>query len=593
MRSFRDLSIRHKLTLLLVGVATIVLLAASTAMVISEYVNTRERLKLRYGTLTNVFAGTGATTLDLAQGEMSLVDPTVLSNLKADQDVVFGALYNVKNERVAVYIETITPDPNKSEQTAPEPNKAEQDSADSKQPPERLAAEQMKSPGARFTDNGFLDVVQEVTKSEEDGTKTSLGWLYLRASTQQLNTQVWRSLRITGAVLFFAIVLTVLLSFVSQRVVSASILSLANATERVSSQHDYSVRVQKHGDDELGLLCDRFNAMLSEIQGKENQLAESNTELGKSVTEMRSALGQLRERESQLERANEELDRTIQGIRAAVNQLSTMSDELMATIAQQTSGAQQQAAAVAEMVSTVTEVSETAEQAADTAKNVGDAARRTVDVGQAGRRAVADCLAAMETVNEHVNNTAQSTLSLAERAQVIGEIIETVKTFAEQTNLLALNAAIEASRAGEHGKGFAVVAADVKDLAEQSKKATQQIRQILGEIQQATNATVLSTDEGAKAVKMARAVVAQADQTIDTLAKTLEESSRAAAQIVASARQQAQGMQQVDSAVKNIDGTTQQSIVAARQVKETAQNLIALSSELSELISEHGAGVRG
>src|SRR5207253_4904915 len=100
---------------------------------------------------------------------------------------------------------------------------------------------------------------------------------------------------------------------------------------------------------------------------------------------------------------------------------------------------------------------------------------------------VEETVEAMKKVKQQVEATAETILALAENAQAIGEVIATVNDIAEQTNLLALNAAIEASRAGEHGKGFAVVATEVKALANQSKKATMQVRQILGEIQKATN----------------------------------------------------------------------------------------------------------
>src|SRR5204862_2053088 len=128
--------------------------------------------------------------------------------------------------------------------------------------------------------------------------------------------------------------------------------------------------------------------------------------------------------------------------------------------------------------------------------------------------------------------------TLAERAQAIGEIIATVADIAEQTNLLALNAAIEASRAGEQGRGFSVVAGEVKALADQSKKATAQVRQILGEVQKATNAAVLSTEEVTRGVTTAAAVAAQAGEAIKTLADTLAQTSQAATQIVASSGQQ-------------------------------------------------------
>src|SRR5260370_4878065 len=96
----------------------------------------------------------------------------------------------------------------------------------------------------------------------------------------------------------------------------------------------------------------------------------------------------------------------------------------------------------------------------------------------------------MEAIREQAEAVAENIVSLSERTQAIGEIISTVNDLAEQTNLLALNAAIEAARAGEHGRGFAVVAGEGKGLAEESKKATAQVRQILGEIQNANNAAL-------------------------------------------------------------------------------------------------------
>ena len=87
---------------------------------------------------------------------------------------------------------------------------------------------------------------------------------------------------------------------------------------------------------------------------------------------------------------------------------------------------------------------------------------------------------------------------LSERTQQIGEIIDAVNALADQSKLLALNASIEAARAGEEGKGFAVVAMEVRQLAEQSRGATSRVRDILSEIQDATNMAVMVTEEGSK-----------------------------------------------------------------------------------------------
>jgi PAS domain S-box-containing protein len=273
-------------------------------------------------------------------------------------------------------------------------------------------------------------------------------------------------------------------------------------------------------------------------------------------------------------------------ITGTVAKLSSASAQILASMTQQVTGAQEQAAAVAQTVSTVDQVTQTSEQTAQRAKGVGEAVARTLEIGQGGRKTVEDSIAALGSVKEQVEATAENILALAEQAQAIGEIIATVNDIAEQTNLLALNAAIEASRAGEHGRGFAVVAGEVKALADQSKRATAQVRQILGEIQKATNTAVLSTEEVTKGVAAATKVADQAGQTIKTLADTLAETSRAAAQIVASAGQQVMGVAQIYQAMKNIDQVTKQSLAAVRHAEQAAQNLNTFGTELTALVGK-------
>jgi methyl-accepting chemotaxis protein len=268
----------------------------------------------------------------------------------------------------------------------------------------------------------------------------------------------------------------------------------------------------------------------------------------------------------------------------AVLHLTSASQQILATTVQQAAGAREQAAAVSETATTADEITQTAQQAAQRAGSMGEAARRTAEVGEAGKKAVDSSIAAMRSVREQVEATAQNILALAEQAQAIGEIIATVNDIAEQTNLLALNAAIEASRAGEQGKGFAVVAGEVKELANQSKQATVQVRQILGEIQKATNAAVLSTEAVTRGMSEVNQISGQAGETINALAATLADTVQAAAQIAASAGQQATGMAQIAVAIKDIDQVTKQTLEATRNSEGAAANLNTIGRQLAMLV---------
>lgn len=272
-------------------------------------------------------------------------------------------------------------------------------------------------------------------------------------------------------------------------------------------------------------------------------------------------------------------------INKAVDALASVSAEILAGTTQQAAGMREHSSAVTETVSTVDEVLQTSEQAAQRAQAVSESSQRAAQAGHAGRKAVDDSVTAMGTVKEQTGTIAGSILTLAEQAQAISEIIMSVNDIAEQTNVLSLNAAIEASRAGEHGKGFSVVANEVKALADQSKKATAQVRQILGEIQKATNAAVMVTEQGAKSVNEAIKTVNDAGATIRTLADIIGEAVQAAAQIAASSAQQATGMRQIHQAMQNINQVSAQNLAATNQSEQAAKHLSALGASLKQLVA--------
>ncbi|MET4805291.1 methyl-accepting chemotaxis protein [Limibacillus sp. MBR-115] len=274
----------------------------------------------------------------------------------------------------------------------------------------------------------------------------------------------------------------------------------------------------------------------------------------------------------------------IRTVETTTTALASASSELLAVTQQQASTVKEQAASVSETVSTVEEIQQTSEQAAGRAKEVSDASERASEVGAEGQSAIDASIARMEEMQKQTNRIAENILDLSQRAQAIGEIIASVNEIAEQTNLLALNAGIEAARAGEHGGGFSVVAREIKDLAGQAKKATGEVRNILMEIQRATNSTVMVTEEGAKSADATIEAIRNAGDTIRSLKENIDETMIAAQQIAASSAQQATGITQIQQAMRDIDEATNQTTAATSQTERAAQDLNDLGQRLKALL---------
>jgi methyl-accepting chemotaxis protein len=190
-------------------------------------------------------------------------------------------------------------------------------------------------------------------------------------------------------------------------------------------------------------------------------------------------------------------------------------------------------------------------------------------------------------IKQQMDSIAETMTRLGEQSQAIGQIVSTVEDLAAQSNLLAVNAAIEAAKAGEHGKGFAVVAAEVRSLAEQSKQATGQVRNILNDIQKAASAAAMATEQGSKAVDAGVTQAGLAGQSIQSLATTVTEGAQAATQIAASSQQQLIGVDQVASAMESIKQASTQNVASAQQLEAAAHNLKDLGQRLKGLVQHY------
>ncbi len=356
----------------------------------------------------------------------------------------------------------------------------------------------------------------------------------------------------------------------NEHALAASNRELQETRASLEQYNEYlQTTVQQYSDYVTQVGQGNLSALLT-FDGQERDTNDPLTAMGHKlngmVSDLKTMIAQVRD-------ASVSLNFTAAGISIATNQ--------------QAAGASEQSAAISQTTTTVGELKTIAEQATARAQEVVSASQRTVEVSRTGERAVQDTIEGMYEIKQLVESIAENILALSNRTQQVGEIIATVNDIAAQSNLLALNASVEAARAGEYGKGFAVVAMEVRNLADQSKQATSQIRTILSEIHKATSATVTAAEEGTKGVEKGVELAVQAQGAIGQLAGVIDESAQMATQVVASGRQQQTGIEQIALAMQNISQATAQNLEGIRQTEQAAQELSELAGELDEIVMEY------
>lgn len=464
----------------------------------------------------------------------------------------------------------------------------------------------------------------------------------LTARASEATATARRTFLTIGFGTLFALIALSIASVVMSRGITRPVRLLVAGTERIAAG-ELSSRITAESEDEIGELAGSFNRMAESLEAQTRLLNESGGAITGGIRVMTDGSDKLLSRsleQSQLaERSaqslvsvrdiTEQVVRTAEQVttrtedsaaratelRASSEQVRTSMTHLFESVAKTSSSTTEMSAASAQMATMTTALAAAGDdvlafvsEMEATAGELGAAARATADLSRrareeavAGRSAVDKTVAGIEHSRELTERAAEVLADLATRVGQIRQILEVVANVTQRTNLLALNAAIIAAHAGEHGRGFNVVAEEMRELAEQTRKSTNEISSIVKGVQTASHAANSAMQDGVDRVRgtvnLARNASASLGRIVDTSTSSFEMSER----ISASLQQQAQATRSLHgTAAKMSDhiGENRRSIheqahaaTLLAQEAEAVHNIAAQVRSASEHQSKAARGI--
>jgi methyl-accepting chemotaxis protein len=351
------------------------------------------------------------------------------------------------------------------------------------------------------------------------------------------------SMYITGGVILFLIAASL---FVIRARIVGPITRIIEVMTRLAEGDNKVAVVGADRGDELGEMAQAVQIF------KDNAIEKARLEEEQAATQQRAEQEKREAMYALADRFERQVKDVVDGVSSSATEMQATAQQMSATAEETSRQSANVATASEQATANVQTVAATAEELSASIAEIG---RQVLQSARIAQNAVAEA----ETTNDTVRG-------LAEAANKIGEVVNLINDIAGQTNLLALNATIEAARAGEAGKGFAVVAQEVKNLANQTAKATEEISTQIGAVQEETNGAV-------GAIEKIRSIIGEISDIATTISSAVEEQGVSTQEIARNVQQAATGTQDVNANIDNVNRAAAETGSAAGQVLNAAQEM--------------------